>query len=315
MVWARQLGGAGTDQGTGIAVDSSGQCYVTGFFEGAASFGDQDLTSVGDQDTFICQFDSAGKVQWIQQAGAVGKSQGSAIAVDRHGNCLVTGYYDSLALFGTNIVSTVGFYDLFLAKYDPRGNLVWVHNTTSSAINGASVATDADGNGYVTGSFIGPASFGDMALTNNSVSELFLVKYDADGNFIWAKQSGGQAACSGFGVAVDSAGTCYLTGSINGIASFGSKLLTSSQKSDIVVAKLLSSTAASPASLTIQRLTDSQLQIQFTGDSCASYRLQGSVDLNQWTTLTTANALTAPVVFIEDSTPARNYRFFRVVSP
>jgi Glucodextranase, domain B/Beta-propeller repeat len=315
VVWARQLGGDGTDQGTGIAVDSSGQCYVTGFFEGAASFGDQDLISVGDRDMFICQFDSAGTLQWIQQGGAVGKTQGSAIAVDRHGNSLVTGYYDNLALFGTNIVSTVGFYDLFLAKYDPQGNLVWVQNTTSSAINGTSVATDADGNGYVTGSFIGPASFGNLALTNSAVSELFLAKYDGDGNFIWARQSGGQAECSGFGVAVDSAGTCYLTGSINGIASFGSKLLTRSQKSDTVVAKLLSSTAASPALLTIQRLAGSQFQIQFTGDACANYRLQGSADLIQWTTLTTASAPTAPVVYLEDSVPGRNYRFFRVVSP
>jgi len=265
---------------------------------------------------FICQFDPAGKVQWIQQAGVLGTTQGSSIAVDRHGNSLVTGFYDSLAFFGTNTLSTYGFYDLFLAKYDQQGNLVWVQNTTSSAINGAGIATDADGNGYVTGSFIGPASFGDLTLTNNAVSEIFLVKYDADGNFVWAKQSGGQAECAGYAVAVDSVGTCYLTGSISGIASFGGKLLTSSsQKLDTVVAKLLSSTAASPASLSIQRLAGFQFQIQFTGDSCASYRLQASADLKEWTTLITANAPSAPVLFLENSAPPLKHRFYRVISP
>jgi Tfp pilus assembly protein PilZ len=315
VLWAQQLGGESDDQGTGIALDADGKCYVTGYFEGDAWFGDQDLISLGDRDMFICQFDPAGKVQWIQQAGALGKTQGSAIAVDRHGNSLVTGFYDSLALFGANLLFTDGFYDLFLAKYDQQGNLVWAQNTTSSAIYGAGVATDADGNGYVIGSFIGPASFGDLTLTNNAVSKIFLAKCDGDGNFLWARQSSGQAECFGYGIAADSAGTCYLAGSVNGIASFGSKVLTSSQNSDAVVAKLLSSTAASPASLTIQRLADLQFQIQFIGDSCASYRLQGSADLKEWTTLMTANAPSAPVVFLENSAPAQKYRFFRVVSP
>lgn len=315
MLWAQQLGGDSSDQGTGIALDADGNCYVTGYFEGDAWFGDQYLISLGDRDMFICQFDPAGKVQWRQQAGALGKTQGSAIAVDRHGNSLVTGFYDSLALFGTNTLSTDGFYDLFLAKYDQQGNLVWAQNTTSSAIYGASVATDADGNGYVTGSFTGPASFGDLTLTNDAVSTIFLVKCDGDGNFLWAKQSGGQAECFGHAIAVDFAGTCYLAGSISGIASFGSKLITSSQKSDTVVAKLLSSTAASPASLTIQRLAGFQFLIQFIGDSCASYQLQGSTDLMEWTTLLMTNAPSAPVVFLENSAPERKYRFYRVVSP
>ena len=315
VLWAQQLGGDTDDQGTGIALDADGKCYVTGYFEGDAWFGNQDLISLGDRDMFICQFDPAGEVQWIQQAGALGKTQGSAIAVDRHGNSLVTGFYDSFALFGTNTLFTDGFYDLFLAKYDQQGNLVWAQNTTSSAIYGAGLATDADGNGYVIGSFIGPASFGDLTLTNDAVSKIFLAKCDGDGNFLWARQSGGQAECFGYGVAVDSAGTCYLAGSISGIASFGSKVLTSSQKSDTVVAKLLSSTAASPVTLTIQKLAGFQFEIQFNGDSCANYRLQGSADLKEWTTLMTANAPSAPVIFLENSAPAQKYRFFRVVSP
>jgi aerobic-type carbon monoxide dehydrogenase small subunit (CoxS/CutS family) len=314
LQWATQLGGDNNDQGTGIGVNANGQCYVTGYFEGDAVFGNQDLISVGDQDMFVCQLDASGQLQWVQQAGVLGKTEGAALTVDPQGNCFVTGYYDGLTLFGTNTLSTDGFFDLFLAKYDTQGNLLWAQNTGSSAINGAGVAADSAGNAFVTGSFIGPATFGDLTLTNGAVSEIFLAKYDTDGNVLWAKQAGGQSASYGYGVALDPVGACAITGSISGQANFGAKLLTSSAKADVFVANLLGTTSTSPASLTLERLNSQQFQVQFTGDTCAGYRLQSSSDLLRWTTLITTNSPAGPVTYI-DSPAAANDRFFRVISP
>ena len=119
--------------------------------------------------------------------------------------------------------------------------------------------------------------------------------------------------CFGYGAAADAAGTCYVAGSISGLACFGGKLVTGSQKSDAFAAKLLSGAAASPVSLAIRRLSAAQFQIEFTGDSCSNYRLQGSADLKEWSTLTTVSALTQPMVFLETTAPERKHRFFRVV--
>jgi lipocalin len=255
VLWALQCGGTGSDQGTGIALDANGNCYVTGFFEGDVLFGDQDLISFGDRDMFVCQLNSSGTVQWAQNAGASGKTEGAAIAVDGSGHSWVTGYFESVALFDLDVLSTDGFYDLFLAKYDPQGNVLWATNTASSAINGTGVAVDANGNAYVAGSFVGPATFGALTLTNsnNAVSAIFVAKYDSDGNFVLARQAGGSSDCFAFGIATDSLGGCDLTGSISGSATFGAQsLLAGGQEADALVAKVLGCAAgAANVSFTI----------------------------------------------------------------
>jgi hypothetical protein len=107
---------------------------------------------------------------------------GALIAV-----ALMTGVAYAPALHGDfvwddNTLVTDGFYDLFLAKYDGQGNLLWVRNTgTSNALDGRGVATDALGNAYVSGYFVGSAQFGEMTLTNYAFSDIFVAKYDPEG--------------------------------------------------------------------------------------------------------------------------------------
>jgi hypothetical protein len=236
--------------------------------------------------------------------------------VDRNGSCLLTGYYDEAVAFGTNVLFTSGFFDLFVAKYNGQGELLWARNTPSnSAINGAGIAGDAEGNGYVIGSFVGSAVFGAVTFTNTDHYATFLAKYDGDGNLAWAKRAGGASDTSGYGVAVDQAGTCYATGSMSGLAQFGLRTLSTAGKSDSVIAKLLSSSAAAPSFLSIQPLSPLQFEVEFTGDGCAAYRLQVSTDLKQWTTLLTTNAPAGPVIYIENKAPAESQRFFRALSP
>lgn len=317
LLWAYQLGGDEADQATGIGVDANGQCYVTGYFEDLAFFGEIDLVSRGGRNLFVGQLDADGELVWVNQAGAAGKAQGTAIAVTPNGTSIVTGYFDGTARFGPNTtLSARGTYDLCLASFNANGDFLWATNTTeSAAILGAGVGIDREGNSYVTGSFTGSAVFGDRTLTNTTGSDIFLAQYDGEGRLLWVKQAGGDADSAAYAMAVDAAGVCVLVGAVQGTTSFGHQTLTGNQNGDVAIAKILGNGAGPVIGLTIERLTSSQFKLQFLGDPCAGYRLQGSANFQQWITLPTTNNLSGHSSFLETAPAAPSYRFFRVVSP
>jgi len=84
-LWAKQAGGSSADYGFGISVDSSGNSYVTGYFQGTASFGPYTITSSGPTDVFVAKLDSNGNWQWAKQAGGSSADIGHGISVDSSG--------------------------------------------------------------------------------------------------------------------------------------------------------------------------------------------------------------------------------------
>jgi hypothetical protein len=84
---------------------------------------------------------------------------------------------------------------------------------------GRDIAMDGSGNSIVTGDFDTMASFGDTTLTG--VGDIFLAKYDGDGNFLWAAQAGGTSGDNGFGIATDGSGNSTVTGQFSNTAAFG----------------------------------------------------------------------------------------------
>ena len=106
---------------------------------------------------------------------------------------------------------------------------------------GHSIAVDANGNNYVTGSFSGSSTFGTTTLTSSGDKDIFVAKIDHNGNWLWANQAGGISYDYGRGIAVDDNGNSYITGEFEESATFGTTTLTSSGSYDIFVAKLDSS--------------------------------------------------------------------------
>ena len=93
FLWAKQAGGSSYDYGYGIAVDSSGNVYVTGDFSDTATFGSATLTSLGWGDIFIAKLNDSGDFLWAKQAGGYCGVMGLGIAVDGSGNVYVTGWF------------------------------------------------------------------------------------------------------------------------------------------------------------------------------------------------------------------------------
>src|SRR5687767_2168500 len=125
LLWARRAGGLDSDTGYAVATDPSGNIYVAGAFYATNDFGPVKLVSAGLSDIFVAKYDADGNFLWARRAGGTSYDEARGVAVDGAGNACITGFFQLTANFApTNLVST-GQSDVFVAKYDPAGNLQW----------------------------------------------------------------------------------------------------------------------------------------------------------------------------------------------
>ena len=157
---------------------------------------------------------------WAKRAGGGMPDDGPGVAVDAGGNTFVTGHFRQTATFGAGdpnptLVTAFG-QDVFIAKYAPGGGLIWVRQAKSQNGWGTAIGVDAAGNCYALGYFSLTITFADgrpeEAALSAAANDMFLAKYDADGNFVWVKQAGGTFSEDGYAIAVDAAGNSYVTG-------------------------------------------------------------------------------------------------------
>ena len=178
-LWAVQAGGSSTDIGQKISVDREGNSYVTGSFAGTATFGTITLTSLGFENIFIAKLNSSGSWIWAVRAGGSNNDRGNGISVDCNGNSYVTGSFDGTVTFGV-VTLTSSSVDIFISKIDANGNWLWTVKAGGTSFdNGYGISVDCNGNSYVTGTFIGTATFGTITLTGASIINVFVTKVHA----------------------------------------------------------------------------------------------------------------------------------------
>ena len=253
-LWAKSAGGTGPESGEGITVDDLSNVYLTGSFQGTATFGTIQLTSDGNSDIFIAKLDTNGNWLWAKRAGGECGAYGEDIAVDSTGNVYLTGYFGGWELgiisIGSTTLTSVGWTDIFVAKLNSSGSWLWAKGAGGlSSDYSRGIAVDSAGSVYLTGSFGdwggGDSSFGSFELTGEGMEDIFVAKLDSDGNWVWAKQAGGENGDHSMDIAVDSANNIYLAGyfgmSEEDTSTFGTISLVCSGQSDAFVAKLDSS--------------------------------------------------------------------------
>jgi hypothetical protein len=221
-IWAKQAGGSSTDEGYGISLDQKGKSYITGRFSGNATFGNIHLSTYGGADIYIAEYDTNGNCLWAKQGGGINPDRGLGISVDVNANSYVTGFFKGMATFDTVQLSGYSNNDIFIAKYDPYGNCLWAKQAGGSGDDvGNSISADPYGNGYVTGYFLGNVTFGTFQLTGFGNNDMFVAKYDPQGNCLWTQKAGGTYNDRGNGISLDASGNGYVSGVFQETASFG----------------------------------------------------------------------------------------------
>ncbi|HEY9526977.1 MAG TPA: hypothetical protein VIR02_07855, partial [Anaerolineales bacterium] len=234
-------GGASMDYGTALAVDASGNAYFTGFV----------TNGPGNEDAFLNKWDADGNFIWANIVAGPGHDVNHAVALDEDGNVYVSGAFSDSVEFdagnGAGDLTSAGSTDAFVVKYDSAGGFVWVKGMGGTSDEGThGMTVDGNGNIYLTGIYAGTVDFdpsGSVSnLTSAGFADVFVVKLDGDGNFIWAKSMGGTAGENSFDIAVDANGNVFTTGYFNGTADFdpgaGTSNLTSNGQGDIFLSKL-----------------------------------------------------------------------------
>jgi len=227
VIWAKSAGGKDNDYSNGVAIDVSGNVYITGYYASDTVIFNksplvQIITPLGfTYDLFIAKYNSSGVFQWVRNAGSTEDDEASAVAIDNNGNAIITGYFMSSNItFGTNTLSNDNnFPDMFLVKYNSSGDVTWAKIVSGDKDeNGNAITTDASGNIYVAGEFSSDnINIGAFPLTNANIgdrsSDIFVVKYNSSGIAQWVSSAGGTAFDYAKGIAVDNTGNCYVTGS------------------------------------------------------------------------------------------------------
>jgi hypothetical protein len=222
-VYSTYLGGSGDDFGQGIAVDTAGNAYATGFTYSTNFPTTNPLqpTFGGFTDVFVTKINAAGSARvYSTYLGGSGPDVGQGIAVDGAGNAYVTGYTISIDFPKVNPLQTAhgGFAnDAFVTKINAAGSAL-VYSTYLGGRGddrGAGIAVDRAGNAYVTGSTASTdfPTINPVQMSNGGGLDAFVTEINAAGSaFAYSTYVGGNADDFGSGIAVDGSGNAYVTG-------------------------------------------------------------------------------------------------------
>src|SRR5262245_37224475 len=192
LQWTAQIiEGAVSLEATSVATDTNENVIVTGYLQGTVNFGGGNLTSAGGPDIFVAKFNSGGVHQWSQRFGDVSSQHAFSVATDASGNVIVAGYFQGTVNFGGGNLTSAGFEDIFVVKFNAGGVHQWSQRFgDSSRQNAYSVATDASGNVIVTGGFVGMVNFGGGTLTSAGSEDVFVAKFNGVGVHRWSQHFG-----------------------------------------------------------------------------------------------------------------------------
>jgi Beta-propeller repeat len=230
LVYSTYLGGSGSEQGRGIAVDSAGNAYVTGSTDSSnfptanaiqSTYGGGDGCDLGG-DAFVAKFNPAGSaLVYSTYLGGSSGDLGAGIAVDSAGNAYVTGGTNSPNFPTANALQSTlkGPGDIFVTKFNPSGSAL-IYSTYIGGDDsefGLGIALNSTGAAYVTGLTYST----DFPIVNGFDSNLdpvygdaFVTKVNAAGSaLVYSSYLGGKGIDIAHGIAVDPAGNAYVTGS------------------------------------------------------------------------------------------------------
>jgi len=247
LLWAKNIinavpstlsGGLGAGAGSLSLAYFNNDIYILSFKVADTCIIDSTIQfiSTANYPLILSKFSIQGNVISAIQAGGP-FAEGSRLSIDNSGNCYFASRFSGgIAIFGSDTIHSAGTTDFFFAKYDQNFNKQWVRQShASDKARAIGCSSDANANVYISGSFSGNATFGTFNITSNTSEDMFIARYDNNGNCIGVRHEGQGV---GYGVQTTQDGSCIVTGTYNGNITFGSiPTLTGYGGNDIFIAK------------------------------------------------------------------------------
>ncbi len=235
--FAKRAGGTLDDEIFDICHDAADNIYTTGIFEGTADLDPGtsvvNFTALGAGDLFFAKSDVNGNYIWAKTIGSGGDEEGLCIKVDALGNIYLSGLFSGTADFdpgpGTANLTSLGGFDIYIAKYDNNGNYIWAKNIGSTGNVDdypSHMVLSATGDMYIIGQFGGSCDFDPGPATAMHIStggwDVFFARYDSSGNYVWAYPIANTTNADdfGYGIALDGIGNVLITGQYDGTCDF-----------------------------------------------------------------------------------------------
>jgi len=179
VVWANSAGGSLHDYGRDITTDQNGNSYITGYFQGTATFGNQSITSTGGYDIFVACCSNSGQWQWVVSAGGTGDDQAFGISMNELGGIYITGRFENTISFTGQSKTSNGGTDIFLAKYDLFGSFLWAETFGSTSDDGAnSIDVSETGLIALTGYFQNTMTIDTITISSNGGKDIFVASFE-----------------------------------------------------------------------------------------------------------------------------------------
>ena len=203
-LWTKQIGTSNVDQASGLALDSDGSIYITGYTEGSIN----GETTTGFSDAFLMKLSSEGTQLWKAQIGSNSWDSAKAISISSDGSLYIAGDANG----SVDGQAYVGSSDAFLVKYNSSGTMLWTKQIgTSNADKATGIASGPDGSiyliGYTEGSIGGKNNLG--------FSDAFLMKFSSNGTQLWSAQVGSNSWDSAKAISIGSDDAVYIVGDSN----------------------------------------------------------------------------------------------------
>lgn len=222
-LWTKTIGGVAIDEAKDIAIDQAGNLVILGVFSSTVDFdpnaGNNTVTSNGSRDGYVLKLTTDGDFVWVRTFGASSAEQAECLTTDLSNNIIFTGKFSDIVDFnpgaGTyNLDAEVPSYSRYYVKWSEAGDFIWAETLIENSVIVYDMIADNTGNIFYAGSFTGTADMSPGTTTyelqaetsGGLTSDGYIMKMDASGNMIWAKDYGNTASDEIYALYFNSAG-------------------------------------------------------------------------------------------------------------
>ncbi|MBN2681513.1 MAG: T9SS type A sorting domain-containing protein [Bacteroidales bacterium] len=239
LIWIKGLMGDGAFIAKDLKINENDEVIIGGSYYNSAFMYFGTYYSNGINDIILAAFSKNGEELFVKTYGNSGMESINSLEIDENNNIFITGWFNTNIDFGNGQMNSVGLKDIFTAKLDEIGNIIW-SNSSGSAQNDEpnTINIDYNGNIIISGYYSGVIEFGSTMLESQGFEDVFIVKYNNLGDFVWIKTYGNSFDEAGISSGLDSDGNIYLTGRYMMDFIFGDTIVGGNTYSNAFVLKL-----------------------------------------------------------------------------